>query len=518
MARVRQWGRLALPVLAACWLAAAQDAPPAPGAAADAPQGPGKLTVTVGKSLLIDSPLNIQRISVANGDLIEAVAVGPKEVLINGKAAGDTSLVVWQQGGNRLLYDLTVRPGAQKLEAVRQQIARDFPDTGIGVTYDNDTAFVRGTVKDVVSAERVMSIANTLGKSVNLLHVQVPPVEPQILLKVKFADVDRAATQELGANIASTAFNQSTGISTGTGGGTAVNEAGVFSLSEALNVFLFRRDINLGAAIQALEGRRLLEMLAEPNLLAINGKPASFVQGGEFPFPTVQPSAGGAATVTISFREFGIRVNFLPNVTPRGTIRLQVSPEVSSLDYTNSVTVMGTTIPSLATRRVQTEIELESGQSFVIAGLLDRTMTETISRIPGLASIPLLGKLFQSRSATRNNTELLVIVTPELVRPLPAEQPVPALNYPQPLMTENTPGLLRHPGLDKTGPVPVNPPAQTMPIEELIEQRKQGQVAPAAAVPQFLVMPMPQGQPNVNPGLGPAPANASPMASPAGNK
>jgi pilus assembly protein CpaC len=211
-------------------------------------------------------------------------------------------------------------------------------------------------------------------------------------------------------------------------------------------------------------------------------------------------------------------VNFLPNVTPRGTIRLQVSPEVSSLDYTNAVTVMGTTIPSLATRRVQTEIELESGQSFVIAGLLDRTMTETISRIPGLSNIPLLGKLFQSRSASRNNTELLVIVTPELVRPLPADQPVPTLNFPHPFLTENTPGPLRHPGIDKTGPVPVNPPAQTMPVEELMEQRRQGQAAPAPAVPQFVVMPVPQGQPNVNPGLGPAPANTSPLASPAGSK
>ena len=145
---------------------------------------PGKLVVTVGKSLIIDSPMKIQRISVANGDLIEAVAVNPKEVLINGKAAGETSLIIWQEGGNRLLYDLTVRLSPMRLDAVRQQLARDFPNEDINVTYENETAFVRGTVKDVIAAERVMAMTASLGKSVNLLRVEVPPVEEQILLKV----------------------------------------------------------------------------------------------------------------------------------------------------------------------------------------------------------------------------------------------------------------------------------------------------------------------------------------------
>ena len=177
---------------------------------APTPQVPAGLMVTVGKSLIVDSPLNIQRFSVANGDLIEAVAVGPKEVLINGKAPGETSLVVWQQSGNRLLYDLVVRVSPVKLDAVRQQIARDFPDDDINVTFDNDAAFVRGTVPDVISADRVMAIAGTLGKSVNLLHVKVPAVEPQVLLKVRFADVDRSGRANLGVNLASGAFNQGT--------------------------------------------------------------------------------------------------------------------------------------------------------------------------------------------------------------------------------------------------------------------------------------------------------------------
>jgi pilus assembly protein CpaC len=465
--------------------------------------GPGKLVVTVGKSLIIDSPTKIQRISVANGELIEAVAVNPKEVLINGKAAGETSLIVWQEGGNRLLYDLTVRLSPLRLDAVRQQLARDFPNEDINVTFENETAFVRGTVKDVIAADRVMAIAGSLGKaSVNLLRVEVPPVEQQILLRVRFCNVDRTASLDLGVGFASGAFNQSTAIGTGQFVGPTVDTTGTVSLSDMLSVLLFRKDLNLAASIKALEGKNLLESLAEPNLLAINGKEASFLSGGEFPFPMVQPGLGGN-TVTIAFREFGIRIRFLPRITPRGTIQLQVSPEVSSLDYGNAVIFSGTTIPAMSTRRIQTEVELESGQSFVIAGLLDNSLTETISKIPGLASIPLLGKLFTSKSVKRNNSELLVIVTPEVVRPIPAGQPVPVLNMPSTFMTKNSDVDMYQPGIDKTGPVPVKPPTDSLPIEQLIQQRKEGQAAPPAN-PQFLIVPAPTAAPSVNPGLTPS--------------
>jgi pilus assembly protein CpaC len=472
----------------------AQDAAPS--------TAPGKLVVTVGKSLVIDSPMKIQRISVANGDLIEAVAVNPKEVLINGKAAGETSLIIWQEGGNRLLYDLTVRLSPVRLDVVRQQLARDFPNEDINVTFENETAFVRGTVKDVVAADRVMAIAYSLGgkSAVNLLRVEVPPVEEQILLKVRFCNVDRGSSIDLGISFASGAFNQSTAISTGQYSGPQVNASGTVSLSDALSVLLFRKDLNLAASIKALEGKRMLETLAEPNLLAINGKPASFVAGGEFPFPMIQPGAIGSA-VSIMFREFGIRIHFLPHITPRGTIQLQVSPEVSSLDYSNAVTISGTTIPALSTRRVQTEVELDSGQSFVIAGLMDNRMTETISKIPGLASIPLLGKLFTSRGATRNNSELLVIVTPEVVRPIPAGQPLPSLNMPYSFLPKNSDIEMRTPGMDKTGPVPVKPPAGSMPVEQLIQQRKEGQAAPPATMQPFQLVPVPTAPPAANPGL-----------------
>ena len=448
-------------------LGAAEPAVTRPEGQAVRPGTDGKLMATVGKSLIIDSPLNIQKISVANGDLVEAVAINPKEVLINGKAVGETSLIVWQQGGARLVYDLTVRVSPMRLEAVREQIAREFPDDDINVTYDNDTAFVRGTVKDMISAQRVMAIVSTLGRSVNLLRIKVPAEEPQILLHVKFIDVDRSASQQLGLAIASSAGNQSTGFSTGAAGSTGIDATGAFSLSNALNVFLFRRDIHLGAAIQALEARNLLETLSEPNVLAMNGQQASFLEGGEFPVPMTQGSAS-LGTVTITYQEYGIRLTFLPYVTPRGTIQLQVNPEVSTLDYANAVTLGGFTVPATSVRRIKTEVELEDGQSFVIAGLLDNTFTEGLSKIPGLANIPLLGKLFTSRSLQKKNTELMVIVTPEIVRPIPKGAPLPDLNRPKPFLPPNTVSGITQPGIDKTGVLPVHPPQPSVPFEQLM--------------------------------------------------
>jgi pilus assembly protein CpaC len=199
-----------------------------------------------------------------------------------------------------------------------------------------------------------------------------------------------------------------------------------YSLSNALNLFFFRPDLDLGATIQALEVKGILQVLAEPNVLAENGKQASFLAGGEFPFPTVQGIGGGsgAGAVTIQFKQFGIRLNFIPTLAPNGTIHLQVAPEVSSLDFTNGLTIQGFNVPALTVRRVNTEIDLSEGQSFAIGGLLDNSVTETYEKVPFIGDVPILGKFFQSRSRTKQNTELLVIVTPEIVKPIPAGQPL----------------------------------------------------------------------------------------------
>jgi pilus assembly protein CpaC len=450
-----------------------------PGApAGDAAPVPGRdLVLTVGKSLSIDSPLAIKRVAAANESVAEFIVIGPKELLVNGKAPGETSIVIWQENDARVTYGLTVRPSPSRLNAVRSQIAREFGSSDIEVTSDNDTAFVRGTVKDVVSADRVISIVSTLGKTVNLLRVSVPPEEPQVLLMVRFASVDRSTSLNLGVNFASGAFNQSTAI--GTGSVVSQDGAKTFTLSQAVNILLFRKDLNILAAIQALESKNLLEMLAEPNLLVINGTQAHFVAGGEFPYPMVQPGAGNNS-ISIAFKEYGIRLGFLPVITPRGTVRLQVSPEVSSLDYTNSVTIAGTTIPGTSTRRVQTEVELESGQSFVIAGLLDKQTTDSFSKIPGIGSLPVLGKLFQSKSVARSNSELLILITPEIVRPIPAGQPLPDIDNRELRGSAGANSSVRQPGIDKTGPVPVHAPPVSLPIETLTAPQKKTQPAPVA--------------------------------------
>ena len=471
------------------------------------------LVVTAGKSLVLDNPLNIQRVALADGSLAEAVAVNPKEVVINARAPGETTLIIWQQNGPRLMFDLTVRPNTSKLDAVRQQITKEMPGQDISVDAAGADVFLRGTVKDVMTADRAAALAGTLGKVVNLLHVTVPPVEPQILLRVKFADVDRSASSEFGLNLVSTgALNMPGAITTGQFSPPKLDVKGnsaVVTLTDALNLFFVRPDLNLGGTIRALQARNLLQILAEPNVLAMNGKPASFLAGGEFPVPVVQGGTN-VGVVTIQFHEFGVRLNFLPTITPRGTIRLEVTPEVSSLDYNNGVVLQGFTVPAIATRRVHTEIELESGQSFAVAGLLDNRMTETFDRIPGIGNIPILGKLFQSRIQNKNNSELMVLVTPELVRPIPSDQTPPSVAMPKPFLKDAPKAAPRTPGMEVTGPVPVKPERESVPLEELKEIQKQEQGAvPGSVSPQVQYVVVPLNAPSLqgNPTLAqPAPA------------
>jgi len=444
----------------------------------EAQQGARELSLTVGKSLVVNSAANIERIAVGFGDIAEARAVSPKEVLLDAKAPGETSLIIWQQGGNKLFFDVVVRPNPAparaRLENLRQRINTELPGQAIDISIEADNIFLRGTVKDLTSAQRAAAIAATAGKVTNLLYVNVPPTDTQILLKVKFVSLDRSTENDLGLNLISTGATNTIGtVTTGqftpatpsTIGGPS---SSIFTLSDALNIFLFRRDLNLGATIKALESKGLVEILAEPNVLAINGKPASFLSGGEFPYPILQGGQAGLGTITIQFREFGVRLNFLPVVTPRGTIRLDVAPEVSALDASSGVTVNGFTVPGLSTRRMETEIELETGQSFAIGGLLDRRLTETIQKIPLLASVPLLGKLFQSRSLKKSNSELLVVVTPEIVHPSPPEK-ITQIDFPRPLMGNDK--MPRTPGINETG-AGTAASGERIPVEQLLLQMK----------------------------------------------
>ncbi len=213
-------------------------------------------------------------------------------------------------------------------------------------------------------------------------------------------------------------------------GASAQGHTSAFSITDALNVFAFRPDLNLGAFVKALQGQGLLQILAEPTLLTTNGKEASFLVGGEFPVPVLQGGANSGA-VTVQFREFGIRLTFLPALTVNKTVKMYVKPEVSTLDYSNGVTISGFSIPALSTRRMETNIELAEGQSFVIGGLIDDRVTDSMSKIPGLAHIPILGVIFKSRAEQKSKTELVVMVTPESTLPLNASDVKPGPQMPK---------------------------------------------------------------------------------------
>jgi pilus assembly protein CpaC len=453
--------------------------PPTPASAVQNQDSSNELFVAVDKSVLVDVAHPVQRIAVGLGEFAEATAISPSEILVNGKAPGETSLIVWEAGGGRQFFNVIVRPSAaaanDRMEALRRELKTELPEQQVKVSFENGLIFLRGTVKDLTSSDRAVQIASTAGKVVNLLYVAVPSADPQILLKVRFASVDRTLTKTLGFNL----FSLGAGNTIGTVGTgqfplptvTDTAQAGpIATISNALNLFFFRPDLNLGATIEALETQGLVQVLAEPNVLATNGKQASFLAGGEYPYPVVQGVSGGVGgAVTIEFKEFGIRLNFIPTITPRGTIRLQVAPEVSSLDFTQAVQISGFQIPSIDIRRVKTEVELNDGQSFAIGGLLDNRETKTFQKIPFIGDVPILGKFFQSISKTRSNTELMVIVTPELVAPIPAGQPLPALKYPDKFLPSNSNIPMTTPGANVTGAKAPAPPPPTMPVEKLIQ-------------------------------------------------
>jgi pilus assembly protein CpaC len=423
---------------------AAQASAPAAPQTAPAGSSTEALHLLVSRSLVITSQARIFRISVADPTIVDTMVVSPTEILINAKSPGVASLVIWDETGQSQTFDVYVDLDVTEITAKIHQV---IPNEPVQVEARGGVITLSGQVSSQTVADHVLAIAQAMAskkESVVSLLQTPPPTTGQVLLEVKFADVDRSTLSQLGANLLSTSpaktvFTTSTGefsppaIQSSTISGTtsttsaaaAVSAAGVpITLGQLLNVFIFRSDINLGVVIQALEEKNLLQVLAEPNVLAETGKEASFLAGGQFPFPVVQGATGGVPVVTVQFREYGVKLSFTPLITPGGLIHLKVAPEVSSLDYTNALTIQGFTIPSLATRSVQSEMILKDGQSFVIAGLVNDQVVEQFSKVPGLGDLPILGRFFQSRSLSKSKDELLVMVTPRIVRlDSPPKQP-----------------------------------------------------------------------------------------------
>ena len=430
-------------------------------------QGAAPLRVMVGKSLLINTTERLKRISVTDPNVADALVVTPTQILVHGRAPGEVSLLIWDELERSRSFDLRVDVD---VSAAAEEEKRVFPDEQIVVTPSRSAIVLSGHVSTEDIAKRAGMIADAYSRNVVNVLTFGPVGAQEILLEVKFAEVDRSVLSQYGINLFTTgAGNMIGNVTTGQFGGvtglgaitdkfgpgastpvttTTITSAGPTSQSgpnprttsvsanvnDLLNVFFFRPDIHLGTVVRALQAKNLLQILAEPNLIAVNGKEASFLAGGEFPFPIVQPGQGFTA-VTISFKEFGVRLRFTPVITPNGNIHLRVMPEVSQLDFANSLTISGFTIPALSTRRADTEFEIQDGQSFVIAGLMNNQVTNIVNKIPGLGDIPILGNFFKSKSTQKNNAELMVLVTAHKIAP--PQQPPETPKNPLPFLDKD---------------------------------------------------------------------------------
>jgi pilus assembly protein CpaC len=388
-------------------------------------QGSAPLRVMVGKSLLINTTERLKRISVTDPNISYAQVITPTQILVHGKTPGEVSLLIWDELERSRSFDLRVDVD---VSACAEEEHRVFPDEQITVTPSRAAIVLSGHVSTEDVAKRAGELASAYSPKVINVLTFGPVGAQEVLLQVKFAEVDRTALTQLGVNFLSNGSANTLGtLGTGQFGGFgpqsvtqsvagAPPTASTQTINNVLNLFLFRPDINFGAVIEALQTRNLLQILAEPNLIAVNGKEASFLAGGQFPFPIVQPGAGFTA-VTISFKEFGVKLQFTPVIIPNGNIHLKVSPEVSTLDFADALTISGFTVPALSTRKAETEFELQDGQSFVIAGLMDNRVTDIYNKIPGLGDIPILGAFFRSKSLQKSNSELMVLCTVRRISP-----------------------------------------------------------------------------------------------------
>ncbi len=381
------------------------------------------INVLVGQSRVINFDRPIGRFSISNPDIAEAVMVSPNQVLVNGKAFGQVNFIAWEKSDQKfIVFDVFVRAN---LSLIDSQIRALFPRDDIRLSQANGSVVLSGTVSQPAAAQQADAVVQAAGfKTVNMLQSPVTDAT-QVQLQVRVAEVSRQKLKELGSTLASA--NSTTFHVQGGGPGTLgtnTNDPGSLVtefVGSAVNLFLFNSGLNTAAYIRALRTNGALRALAEPNLIAMNGQNASFLAGGEFPIPVIQGSSSNSA-VTIQFKEYGVRLNFKPTIIDEDHIRLELEPEVSTIDFANGVRFNGFVIPALRTRRAHTGVELRDGQSFALAGLLDNNETRSLSKIPLIGDVPILGNLFKSVSFQKQETELMFIITADLVKPVNSDE------------------------------------------------------------------------------------------------
>ena len=421
------------------------------------------LHVLVNRSLVVDSTQKFTRVYYSDPNIITAYTENPNQVLITAKAPGVSSLVVWDQSGRSQSYIVS---SDLDVDGLRSSLREKFPGQDIHVESSGERVLLSGVVGTSSASDAADKLAGLYSKVIiNSIVVNSSRLH-QIKLKVRVLELDRSRITQLGVNLFSTAgntmaqtstmqfpsqltaSNSGSGSGSGSGAGSSIGSKAL-SITNPLNLILYNSSINLGAMLEDLENKQVLQILAEPTLTTLDGEKASFLSGGEFPFPVVQGTSGGIASISVQFRQFGVKLDFTPKVNIDGTIELVVTPEVSALDYSNAVTIGGYQIPALSTRRAETQVVLRSGQSFAISGLLDQRTTNQFSRMPGFANVPILGELFKSKSIDHARTELVVVATPELVDPTSATEPPSEPNFPVQDLVPNTFDSTLKPGSKK---------------------------------------------------------------------
>jgi pilus assembly protein CpaC len=399
-----------------------------------------QVSITAGRSTVVTTTFDVTRIAITNPAIADAVVVKPREVLVDGKSAGTITLMVW--GANeRMQYDIVVE---QPISSLEQQLHQLFPTEEVQVAINADGIVLSGRASSTQVMLRIAEVVRAAQPKANVINMlQVPGGSDaqQVMLQVRIAEVSRKTLSELGTSI----FTGPTGAGDWIGRGTtgqfasvdfkdlertvtpsAFDLKGKMEFSDFLNLFLFNTKWNAGALVRALKQTGHFQSLAEPNLIAYNGQEAGFLAGGEVPVPVLQ--GGNVGGISIEYKEFGVRLNFRPTIAG-DTVRLKVRTEVSTLDFTNGILLTGFRIPALSTRRAETDVELRDGQSFAIAGLLNNLSQDDVNNIPGLSKIPIIGKLFQSKASRAERTELMVLITPRLVRALNPDEvpPLPTI-------------------------------------------------------------------------------------------
>jgi pilus assembly protein CpaC len=479
-----------------------------------------EVQLLVGRSTLLNVGNSITRVSLTSPNVADAMVTTPSQLLIHGKAPGTISMFVWDKAGGIKRFEVVVR---RDLSQLGEQLKQLFPGEPIGIHSNGKDVVISGVVSSKYVVDKAAEVtAGYVEKKedvVNLLRQQEGVATNQVLLRVRFAEVSRSAMTELGASVFANGADQGRWF-----GRTTTDQIpgprfddGKLVFSDFLNLFLFDAKNQVGGVIRALQNKGLFQSLAEPNLIAENGKEASFLAGGEYPYPVVQ---GGSDrnSVTIQFKEFGVRLNFTPTIVGDDLVKVKVRPEVSSLDFANALTIEGFRVPAISTRRTETEVELQDGQTFAIAGLMNNTLTSQMQKIPGIGDIPILGLLFKSKAAQKNQTELVVMITPQILRrgstgvspklpdlvepymppssktvpsPAPwnpgapvqaAAQPVMPTPQPKPAMQPSAPRVSRPALAQQQPPVETEPVVQAKPLPVQQPQRAP-EVKTAAAKP-----------------------------------